>query len=500
MNCEFPSEAFSACLDGEATPEERAAVEREVRDSRESREFLADLRWLSRELQALPAHEPPEGFDRTVMAAIEREMLLPAQETGDPAQRRPARTAGRFRRFAPVVITAAVLLLALRLLGPSSPAPSPPRETPLATGKSRGPADSNRKLARLLDAEGNKSPAPAERANRERSVDRQSAGLDGSALKARSDPLVPPIPLASEDDSRVEGRLIFIDDLHKLSREDVGRVVTALEHTGSGIAVVRLTVVDCRESVNALQMLFARNRIHLQPELEGEKSRPASGAKSAPSEQLVAVYVESTSDRLAEAVAELRSDERFHKLKVDRPLSLAKLDHMSHEQKPAGPSPWASLRSRIASSQMQRLGGGFGGSGRLRTESIRNGQSKNAANRSAKRSTPALPARRFQHTEEGKKPVAGGGEQVEQWERISQQLKLTIPAEVLRQNAVVGPSQAARPASPRKAGRTALQSAVGAPRPVRVLFVLECPAPPARSKPAESKPPRPAKPRGRSPS
>lgn len=64
---EPPEELLSAYLDGEATPEERALVERRLEESAEWREVLDEVRSTRALLLALPVHEAPTGFWDSVL-------------------------------------------------------------------------------------------------------------------------------------------------------------------------------------------------------------------------------------------------------------------------------------------------------------------------------------------------------------------------------------------------------------------------------------------------
>lgn len=57
-----PEDLLSACLDDEATAEERALVERELESSAEWRTVLEELRETRTLLRSLPLHDAPAGF------------------------------------------------------------------------------------------------------------------------------------------------------------------------------------------------------------------------------------------------------------------------------------------------------------------------------------------------------------------------------------------------------------------------------------------------------
>ncbi len=76
MNCTEVRPLLSTYYDGEATPEERAQVERHLARCEDCRRALAEYRAIGSDLRALPVPIPPAGLRRDVWRAIE------AQQTG----------------------------------------------------------------------------------------------------------------------------------------------------------------------------------------------------------------------------------------------------------------------------------------------------------------------------------------------------------------------------------------------------------------------------------
>jgi anti-sigma factor RsiW len=62
-----PEDLLSAYVDGEATPEERALVERRLEESAEWRAVLAEVQSTRDLLRALPVREAPTGFWDSVL-------------------------------------------------------------------------------------------------------------------------------------------------------------------------------------------------------------------------------------------------------------------------------------------------------------------------------------------------------------------------------------------------------------------------------------------------
>jgi anti-sigma factor RsiW len=68
---EIPEDALSAYLDGELTPDARAAVEARLDASPEWRAILADVRVARDAVRQLPTAAPPEGFWERVRAEVD---------------------------------------------------------------------------------------------------------------------------------------------------------------------------------------------------------------------------------------------------------------------------------------------------------------------------------------------------------------------------------------------------------------------------------------------
>jgi anti-sigma factor RsiW len=104
---EPPEELLSAYLDGEATPDERALVERRLEDSAEWREVLAEVRSTRALLLGLPVHDAPTGFWDSV---LQPEVAPPVQlETA--RRRRGKQVIGWLAGAAAAAAIAAVVLV-----------------------------------------------------------------------------------------------------------------------------------------------------------------------------------------------------------------------------------------------------------------------------------------------------------------------------------------------------------------------------------------------------
>jgi hypothetical protein len=277
------------------------------------------------------------------------------------------------------------------------------------------------------------------------------------------DPLVPPIVFGARN---APGRnsaqgLVFVDDLKALSGEDVGRVLTAIEHSPRGISVVKLTVVDCRKGLDELELLLSRNRIHSPPGVMADKDVKLKDESSPGASRLVAVYVQSTSDRLASVMSDLKSKSQFRRLQVDPPISPQRLDPRTQFQ-------IAMLDPQTAGEAASSVGAG---------RAVRPPES-----RIESRSSDSHPG-------SGSRPIPPGARSVAELDRISRQLSLTIPAELLAPSEVESPGTRAGDPIRSLTGAVGSQTAgVGRSvrRPLRVLFVLVCP--PALSAPRKRGP------------
>ncbi|MFQ5732536.1 MAG: anti-sigma factor family protein [Planctomycetaceae bacterium] len=489
MNGELFQDVFSAHLDAEATPEERAEVEGRLAVSGEIRRFLDDLRQVGDEIRALPQERLPAYFAERVLAGIEREMLLPTAPAEGP-RTKTSRLNRRIRNFAALAVTAAALMLTLSLLNPEPPQSRPGRESVV----SRLPSDPNAFAEATPADTARRKPAMLAARKTHPFGNNEIAG--GAAPEAEyREPLVPPIIVGQwRAKESLGGGLLFFDDLQKLTKDDVGRVVTAMEQSDSGIAIVKLTVVDCRDGLNELQVLLADHRIRRKS--SGPTFGDASGKPVEATGRLTAVYVRSTSDRLASAVADLKTRRQFRRLEVDAPISPSRLDVVTRNKLALLDSPQAvnggaaryrgAVRPQSNGPQPAKRDGG---------------SAKGKAGRARKNAAQQIPG---DNVADGRKAPRTA---LDRYRRISQQLQLTMPANSLRRDS--RELAAARDALRRRIHltRSLTQRRSGGPagkvgsvqrRPVRVLFVLECPTPPkpGASRPTGAAPAKPAAPQG----
>lgn len=470
MTSEFDNPAYSAYVDGEATGEERAAVERETAESTDSRRFLAALNRLSQDVAQLPRHPAPAGFSQRVMVTIERGPFVPVEAP-------LARSQSRARRVVPVAVSACSLLLVIGLLVSNG---NRPRQSDQQTGS----ADSARSETPSSDFQiasnsrrGEASPE-SKQGNNSMPRERVRKALGDSPLGGAREPLVPPVALKGTKPFDETGKLAFVDDLRKLTRDDIGRVITALESSPAGISVVKLTVVDCREStLDDFQVLLARSHIPREDgdEKQSSADKKPAGGKDGP--QMVAVYVQSSASQLARAMAELKLDTRFRKLEVERPVAVAKLDRGIRSQidpfLAAGGVP--SIESARSRGRSARKGAGDQTAGRQRRYAPPAGNAKKGKDLKKSLSRDGTDT-----ADDRGEPGKSIGSRVAELDRISRQLRLTIPPQLL--------TRGLRASQPRAGvdetvfGKKSPSAAFGAdtagPRTpgksMRVLFVLVC--------------------------
>ena len=89
MTSPFSDELITAYLDGELTDDERADVEKQMREDSELRSLCDDLQKLRHTLQAVPVVEPSAGLAQRVLRQAERRMLLGDDSAGHEPVRRP---------------------------------------------------------------------------------------------------------------------------------------------------------------------------------------------------------------------------------------------------------------------------------------------------------------------------------------------------------------------------------------------------------------------------
>jgi anti-sigma factor RsiW len=121
---EMPEDALSAYLDGELTPDARAAVEARLDASPEWRAILADVRVARDAVRQLPTAAPPEGFWERVRAEVGGADEAPVVEGADVVvdldAARARRDGRRSRWVAALGSAAAAAVVAAVIITPST--------------------------------------------------------------------------------------------------------------------------------------------------------------------------------------------------------------------------------------------------------------------------------------------------------------------------------------------------------------------------------------------
>jgi negative regulator of sigma E activity len=277
MNGEPGNERLSALLDGELTDAERAALEQELSASQELQHELAELRRVSAAIKELPQIPAPAGLHGAVMAEI--------QQSVKPGNDRPAgsgRAGGRPGLTRLIGLSAAVALA----VGAA-----------VWFGQDRGQqiAENNSTAPEIHSVQQERPEALANRAEFRGSPDGQNPNAETVSVETRHQVLQ-----ISRDD---------------LTAARVGDIIEAVDANGDSVGVIRLTVVDRKLGVEALQVLLSAHQFEA---VDGNSSGAGNG--------LVAVYVESDREKLSQAIAEFRRKLKFGLLEVDSPVRVAELE------------------------------------------------------------------------------------------------------------------------------------------------------------------------------
>ena len=291
MNDRISSEQLSAYFDDELDRSAQAEVEKDLAASADLQRELDEIRTLSNLLQELPVPKPPEEFCSSVMQAAERVTLLPVGES--------TVTSSGVRRLrwitATIATVAAMIMIALLVNSSQNP---------------RLIATAQRDSSRHVLAES------------EEAVGDQPSGEAILTTERVAEP-VDVLNLQELSAAKGADRQILFDN-GLLSRAQVGDVVEGFDTSGKKIAVVKLYVVDRRKGLESLQLLLTQNQIPIEPDAQNELE-PVVPAKQ-PTNQMMAVYVQTSKQQLTAALQQLDSTEGFHGLQIDSPIQLASLE------------------------------------------------------------------------------------------------------------------------------------------------------------------------------
>jgi anti-sigma factor RsiW len=330
-------ELLSAYVDGELSPQLRAAVERWVENSPEARQKLEDFQRLSRLFGDLPRIEVPGEFSTEVLHLAERRMLLPEATAASGRK--------RFRRLALTLaasITAAALLLILKISTFDDQANKGP--APMRGGAAVRPGsvdnrnrNGNGEQPNVLVAEGEPQSGDADRSivvGAEGGLPPSAGTAGGSAGTASSSGAanakvalaVPAGPMSPNTES--EQLLQAIND-----------AVQEIRESGAAdklLLVFRLSVIDRAEGLVLLQRDFAANNIRIDSG-ETTNGRAANGDKPVGEASNEGLYVVAQADELIAGFKTFLA--RRHpgvRIFVEQSIELAALDAESRKQFLAG--------------------------------------------------------------------------------------------------------------------------------------------------------------------
>jgi hypothetical protein len=352
MNSQVPDELISAYFDGEASPEERAVVERLLASSEDAQRELSETAKLSALLHSFPRESAPAELIGNVLRQTER-MATPVQAAAVAAPV-PVRNVWRDWKagFVGAAVTATAMGLVIALTSPSaeqaakhlamSTAASDSasvssleakKDMPLAAMDDQsGDLDRHAKAGsagtELAEAEaihpaGKADPSPSARLVAPRA-------MKAAALKSQSPAMSPelvvdaaalPAPVATkapaEEQSLVLNELGQTNDefLQSVSKGEVVALMPKAADPNSNVAVVYLEVVDINRSADQIQVLLKKNSIAPRSVKKDGEASP---------DDLVVIYLEAPGEKLANTLKDVdRHRDLFVKWSPQAPLQLA---------------------------------------------------------------------------------------------------------------------------------------------------------------------------------
>lgn len=285
------NDLLSAYHDGELTAAEQQAAERLLRESADARAELEEYQTLSASLRSIPAGRAPDGFRAAVLSRISQSSHSDKQQASTPPARR------RGRRSILVIgggglAAAACLIIAIQVRNDPDKAPLPnglaqsdaaETDQELMVRRGRGVAAESLQPDAALQPDAQMLGESREIVGRSRESERERGGISGGIEGGMSG-------FAAADVS-------------------VGDVYSYFDHTEDGdVVVVEATVVDVRRALNQLQVLFVNNSIPTATvSLEDQDGPGEASSVTEPNSEL-AVYVESDSLLINNALTQLREE------------------------------------------------------------------------------------------------------------------------------------------------------------------------------------------------
>jgi hypothetical protein len=352
MNPQVPDELISAYFDGEASPEERAVVERLLASSDDAQRELSETAKLSALLHSFPRESAPAELMGNVLRQTEQ-MSAPVQASTVAA---PVLVRNVWRDwkagFVGAAVTATAMGLVIALSSPSAEhaekhvamgtvASDPASVSTLESKQDRpvaamddqsGDLDLDVKArsagTELAEAEaihpaGQPGPSPSARMMAPRAMgaamlkSQSPAVASGLVVDAATLPAPVTDTAPAEEPSMALNELGQTNDefLQSVSKGEVVKLMPKVADPNSNVAVVYLEVVDINRSADQIQVLLKKNSI-------APRSFKKDGEASP--DDLVVIYLEAPGEKLANTLKDVdRHRDLFVKWSPQAPLQLA---------------------------------------------------------------------------------------------------------------------------------------------------------------------------------
>lgn len=342
------SELISAYLDGEATPEERAEVERLLETSPELRAQLDDFARLSDLLRALPRESAPPELAAAIRQQAQQKSLLIAEPVA------PKRSLHRelFAAIGGMAVTAAGLALTVPWLQHEEPRSSATVYAPTSNvAGMKSMEHAGDMPVALRDA------APEREFLAKQNFRGEKAASPAGDISPTAPLAAPPAPAATEapaaktafgassrsaanangvaakygaaapelgDEEAAADSEVVRDLVH------IGDMLPYLERTSDGVAVVELTVVDIQEAGGQFEVLLSGHGLQVigqdqaalteadRADSKRDASKKSRGTAQSP--QMVTVYVDAPRETIAEVLDEMVQQHLVSRAKLQPPV------------------------------------------------------------------------------------------------------------------------------------------------------------------------------------
>lgn len=381
---------LSAYFDGEATPQERAEVDRLQSSVPEVRRQLEDFERISRLLGDLPRESVPVEFSAEVMQQAERNMLLPDVPT--PPAPRPGQFRLRLMVWGAAATAAGLLLMVFAFEArrsapqrelaqlersathslPAEPAPAAaPASAPASTTSTedrvrlsradqpvagygieerlheqavRGGSKASTDLLRLGDSKKVVSPGQKEpltdaevAAN---SARRKASGAAADAAKDRQLAEAAPAVAAAAPQAKKSAQAEAKSGLHlvpargaNVNELKAGQIIDAIDMSGDRISVVKVTVVDVDQGLHAVQVVLEQNSIREQmPDTARGAGAAAPQQPVVRSGEMRGLLVDAPSEQISATVHELMKQNKLVvDIEMEQPIEVSQLGDAERE-------------------------------------------------------------------------------------------------------------------------------------------------------------------------